>query len=91
MQGASELYINRPEPKEAILQALLRLQLQMNEISVAFREDDQYRAFLSERVPNLIKEMRKYPLTLAAKHDISGFQALWRYSEIINGLEKCHK
>ena len=50
---------------------------------ISFKVNDDAKSFLSASVPSLMKEMRKLPLTLAARHDISGFTAVWRFEEII--------
>jgi len=73
------------------LQALLRTQLKMGATATSFKAKDDVKSFLSASVPPLIKEMRKLPLTLAARHDVSGFTAVWRFEEIVEELRSTIK
>jgi hypothetical protein len=79
LESIAELYPSSDLGKEQILQALLKLQLEMNSLALSLKQSDEYKAILEEKVPPIIKEMRKFPLTLAAKHDISGFVAVFRF------------
>lgn len=51
----------------------------MGEINVSFKEVDEFQTYLDDNVMRLVREMRRYPLTLAVKHDVSGFVAVFRY------------
>jgi hypothetical protein len=79
LQSVSEIYPASELPKQAVLQALLRLQLQMNALTVSFKVNDDLKPTLAETLPQLVREMRKFPLSLAARHDVSGFVAVWRF------------
>ena len=67
-----------------MLQALLQIQLQINASSLILPQRDELAPAITEKVQPLIKEMRRFQLTIAARHDVSGFVAIFRYTEIIS-------
>lgn len=84
LQSVAELYPTASLPKTAVLQALLQIQLQMNAASLSLPQRDELAPAITEKVQPLIKEMRRFQLTIAARHDVSGFVAIFRYGEIVS-------
>ena len=78
-QSLADIYPTSTDDKNVLLGGLLQLQFKMGEINASFKEGDEFQKILDDSVMRLVKEMRRYPLTLAVKHDISGFIAVFRY------------
>jgi hypothetical protein len=87
-QSLADIYPTCTDDKNILLGGLLQLQLKMGEVNVSFKEVDEFQPFLDGKVMRLVKEMRRYPLTLAVRHDVSGFVAVFRYSAIIEELRQ---
>ena len=78
-QTLADIYPTSTDNRNVLFDGLLQLQFRMGEINVNIKENDEFQKLLDDNVMRLVKEMRRYPLTLAVKHDISGFMAVFRY------------
>lgn len=78
-QSLADIYPTSTDNQNILLEGLLQIQFKMGEINTSFKENDEFQKLLDDNIMRLVKEMRRYPLTLAVKHDISGFMAVFRY------------